>query len=349
VEPMSTGAFARVSGLSRKALRLYDELGLLRPAAVDERTGYRWYTADQVDRARLVAWLRRLGMPLARIATVVAVDPAAAAAEIRAYRAEIERETALRRALATLLADHLSREDEIMTAPTFVLHAAAASDRGLVREAHQDLAHADAGLLLVADGFGPIGADMSRVTVDAVLAHRPGSGEVLAALRSAVDAAVSGVEELPAGDGSGCTLTALALSGDRLALVHVGDGRVYLLRDGVLTRLTDDHTVAWPLLEGGSLTEDELASHPERALLTQALTPGLLPRPDALVREVRAGDRYLVSSDGLHAVLPRAEILAVLRDVPDPTAAVAELVRRVLTAGAPDNVACAVGDVAAVG
>jgi PPM family protein phosphatase len=192
------------------------------------------------------------------------------------------------------------------------------------------------------------GAEMSRRTAEAVLARRPGSGDALDALRSGVGEAAAGVEA-SSEEGSGSTLTAVALSGDRLALVHIGDGRVHLLRDGVLTRLTDDHTVAWPLLDEGSLTEDGLASHPERAHLTQALTPGLLPRPDTLVREVRAGDRYLVSSDGLHAVLPRAEILAVLQDAPDPAAAVAELVRRVLTAGAPDNVACAVGDVAAVG
>lgn len=348
MDRMGTGEFARVSGLSRKALRLYDELGLLRPATVDARTGYRWYAADQLDRARLVAWLRRLGMPLPRIAAVLDLPPASGAAQIRAYRAEIERDAATRRALATLLADHLSREDEIMTAPAYVLHAAAASDRGLVRERHQDLAHADAGLLLVADGFGPAGADMSRVTLDAVLARRNAAGPALDALRSAVDEAADGVAAIGA-EGSGCTLTAVALTGDRLALVHIGDGRVYLLRDGALTRLTDDHTVAWAEFENGGLTEDELASRPQREVLLQALTPGALPRPDALVHEVRAGDRYLVSTDGLHAVLPRAETLAVLRATPDPAEAVAELVRRVLAAGAPDNVACAVGDVVAAG
>jgi PPM family protein phosphatase len=69
---LTIGAFARASRLSPKALRLYDELGLLRPAHVDEASGYRYYAPGQLERARLVAWLRRLGMPLAKIAEISA-------------------------------------------------------------------------------------------------------------------------------------------------------------------------------------------------------------------------------------------------------------------------------------
>ncbi|MFD0854642.1 helix-turn-helix domain-containing protein, partial [Actinomadura adrarensis] len=68
------GAFARASRLSPKALRLYDDLGLLPPAHVDPSTGYRFYDPSQLERARLVAWLRRLGMPLARIWHVCELD-----------------------------------------------------------------------------------------------------------------------------------------------------------------------------------------------------------------------------------------------------------------------------------
>jgi PPM family protein phosphatase len=83
-ETLTIGAFAKASRLSPKALRLYDELDLLRPARVDPDTGYRYYAPEQLEQARLVAWLRRLGMPLARIRQVRAMEPAAAAQEIRA-------------------------------------------------------------------------------------------------------------------------------------------------------------------------------------------------------------------------------------------------------------------------
>ncbi len=80
MELLTIGAFAKASRLSPKALRLYDELGLLTPARVDPDTGYRRYAPEQLEQARLVAWLRRLGMPLARIRQVCAMDPGEAAA-----------------------------------------------------------------------------------------------------------------------------------------------------------------------------------------------------------------------------------------------------------------------------
>jgi len=80
VELMTSGAFARASGLSRKALRLYDELGLLYPARVDPVTQYRFYDPAQLEQARLVAWLRRVGMPLAAIRAVSTLPPSRAAA-----------------------------------------------------------------------------------------------------------------------------------------------------------------------------------------------------------------------------------------------------------------------------
>src|SRR4051812_23574227 len=105
---LTIGAFSKAGRLSPKALRLYDELGLLRPERVDPETGYRYYAAGQLERARLVAWLRRLGMPLARIRDVCALTPSAAAEEIRAYWALVETETAARRDLAVFLVDQLT-------------------------------------------------------------------------------------------------------------------------------------------------------------------------------------------------------------------------------------------------
>ena len=85
VKLLTIGEFARAARLSPKALRLYDELGLLRPFRVDEWSGYRYYAPSQLERARLVAWLRRIGMPLAQIRAVVESPPAEAAASVAAF------------------------------------------------------------------------------------------------------------------------------------------------------------------------------------------------------------------------------------------------------------------------
>src|SRR6201747_2149305 len=111
---MTSGAFARASGLSRKALRLYDELGLLHPAQVDPVTSYRFYGPGQLEQARLVAWLRRLGMPLAQIRAVSTLPPAQAATELAAYWARVEAETSGRRELAVFLIGYLSGKETAM-------------------------------------------------------------------------------------------------------------------------------------------------------------------------------------------------------------------------------------------
>ncbi|KOG14902.1 MerR family transcriptional regulator [Streptomyces viridochromogenes] len=108
-ELLTIGAFAARARLSAKALRLYDRLGLLAPTHVDEVSGYRYYRADQIERARLVALLRQLDMPLARIAEVVeAPDGAAAAARLDAYWADVEARVAGQRTLAEYLRGRLS-------------------------------------------------------------------------------------------------------------------------------------------------------------------------------------------------------------------------------------------------
>ena len=113
-EMLAIGAFARRSRLSLKALRLYDELGLLTPAQVDPATGYRSYEAGQVDRARLIGLLRQLDMPLARIRRVLELDGAAAAHEVAAFWAEAEASVAVKRPLVAYLERHLSGRGEPM-------------------------------------------------------------------------------------------------------------------------------------------------------------------------------------------------------------------------------------------
>ena len=347
---LTIGAFAKASGLSPKALRLYDDLGLLVPAKVDEQTGYRRYGRDQLDQARLIAWLRRIGMPLTTIATVMRLCPEAAAREVAAFWEQVEADVAARRVLASFLVEHLSGKDQAMTTD-LLLRFAAMNDRGLVRPLNQDVAYADDHLVAVADGFGPRGERASAGAVEALIRHRPAAGDVLVALQEAAGHADESVRSLaasePGSETTGTTLTALALSGSNIALVHIGDSRAYLLRDGELLRLTHDHTVVQEMVDDGRLTAAEAESHPHRAMLIRALDGKEAARPDALLQEPRVGDRYLLSSDGLHAVLPDEVLRAVLVEIPDPQEALAELVRRVHEAGAPDNVACALADVLA--
>lgn len=87
---LTIGAFARASGLSPKALRLYGDLGLLEPTSIDPQIGYRFYDPRQLEHARLVAWPRRLGIPLARIRIVCGLAPADAAREIAEYWRQVE-------------------------------------------------------------------------------------------------------------------------------------------------------------------------------------------------------------------------------------------------------------------
>jgi DNA-binding transcriptional MerR regulator len=111
---VSIGEFARLSRLSAKALRRYDELGLLRPARVDPDTGYRWYAAGQLEQARLVAALRQIGVPLARIEPMLGLPAGAVAEQVAAYWAGAEAEHAARRDLAGYLVDRLNGKETIM-------------------------------------------------------------------------------------------------------------------------------------------------------------------------------------------------------------------------------------------
>lgn len=359
-ECVTIGVFARLVGLSPKALRLYDDLGLLTPARVDPVSGYRLYRPDQVGRARLVAWLRRLGMPLARIRDVGELSPTEAADAVRVYWRGVEHDTAARRQLAALLIDELSRRDTTMVddkvsgAPPketeLVVRYAARSDRGVVRENNQDAVYAGSNLFAVADGFGA-DVDGRSVSASVLSALEPldadvPAGNLLNVLDDAIRGAEMAVREFARPADSGTTLTALLRSGSRLALVHVGDSRVYVLRSSELLQITHDHTYVRALMDEGRLTAEEAASHPQRSLLTRALDGVQRADLDVQLREARAGDRYLLCSDGLHAVVTSEEIRATLTaTIGDPDAAVERLVESANTRGGPDNIACVVADV----
>ncbi|MGY0003928.1 MerR family transcriptional regulator [Micromonospora sp. I033] len=349
MELLTIGAFARAARLTPKALRLYDELGLLPPAAVDPHSGYRYYAPAQLDRARLIAALRRAGMPLAEIQAVCGLPPDAAATAVDAWWRRVSADTAARGRAVALLVDQLTERGTTMSDTTF--RYAVRCETGTVRESNEDTAYASGTLLAVADGMrGPGGAAASTAAVDALRPLEPADApatELLAALADAVGAADRAVRaHATAAHQPVTTLTAILRRGTRLALVHVGDTRAYLLRGGELSRLTQDHTYVQSLVDQGRLSPAEASAHPQRALLARALGVGEV-EADLALRTALAGDRYLLCSDGLAAVVDPEALHATLAGAEDPETAVGRLVDLAYAAGAPDNIACVVADLVA--
>ncbi|MET9011840.1 Stp1/IreP family PP2C-type Ser/Thr phosphatase [Streptomyces olivaceoviridis] len=233
------------------------------------------------------------------------------------------------------------------------LRFAAGSHKGMIREGNEDSGYAGPRLLAIADGMGGQAAGevasseviSTLVTLDDDV---PGS-DILTSLGVAVqranDQLRAMVEEDPQLEGMGTTLTALLWTGQRLGLVHVGDSRAYLLRDGVLTQITQDHTWVQRLVDEGRITEEEATTHPQRSLLMRALGSGDHVEPDLSIREVRAGDRYLICSDGLSGVVSHQTMEETLASYQGPQETVQELIQLALRGGGPDNITVIVADV----
>ncbi|WP_133890036.1 Stp1/IreP family PP2C-type Ser/Thr phosphatase [Streptomyces sp. BK208] len=233
------------------------------------------------------------------------------------------------------------------------LRFAAGSHKGMIREGNEDSGYAGPRLLAIADGMGgqAAGEVASSEVISTIVAlddDVPGS-DVLTSLGAAVQRANDQlrqmVEEDPALEGMGTTLTALLWTGQRLGMVHVGDSRAYLLRDGVLTQITQDHTWVQRLVDEGRITEEEAGTHPQRSLLMRALGSGDHVEPDLSIREVRAGDRYLICSDGLSGVVSHQTMEDTLASYQGPQETVQELIQLALRGGGPDNITVIVADV----
>jgi protein phosphatase len=233
------------------------------------------------------------------------------------------------------------------------LRFAAGSHKGMIREGNEDSGYAGPRLLAIADGMGgaaagEVASSEAISTIVALDEDVPGS-DVLTSLGTAVqranDQLRAMVEEDPQLEGMGTTLTALLWTGQRLGLVHVGDSRAYLLRDGVLTQITQDHTWVQRLVDEGRITEEEATTHPQRSLLMRALGSGEHVEPDLSIREVRAGDRYLICSDGLSGVVSHQTLEDTLASYQGPQETVQELIQLALRGGGPDNITVIVADV----
>jgi PPM family protein phosphatase len=233
------------------------------------------------------------------------------------------------------------------------LRFAAGSHKGMIREGNEDSGYAGPRLLAIADGMGGQAAgEVASSEVISTLVQLdddiPGS-DLLTALASAVQQANDQlrqmVEEDPQLEGMGTTLTALLWTGQRLGMVHVGDSRAYLLRDGALTQITQDHTWVQRLVDEGRITEEEKETHPQRSLLMRALDGRGQVEPDLSIREVRPGDRYLICSDGLSGPVSHQTLEETLAGYHTPHQTVQDLIQLALRGGGPDNITCIVADV----
>ncbi|MEU8196664.1 protein phosphatase 2C domain-containing protein [Microbispora amethystogenes] len=225
---------------------------------------------------------------------------------------------------------------------------------GRSRANNEDSVHAGERLLAIADGMGGHGhgevASAAVISELARLEDEPAPADPVAALADAVREAGQRLGDLAAQDPAlermGTTVTAMLWDGEgRFALAHVGDSRAYMLRDGALYQITRDHTLVQSLVDDGRMSPDQAARHPRRSLLLRALETSGLAEPDLSLREAYPGDRYLLCSDGLTAVLEAEALHTVLSTVADPREAVARLIELANEGGGPDNISCVVADV----
>jgi protein phosphatase len=238
---------------------------------------------------------------------------------------------------------------------SIALRYAARSDVGLVRSNNQDSAYAGPHLLVVADGMGGhAGGDVASSVAIAALApldgesHGPDDAldELERALEEAREEIITRSEVEPELAGMGTTVTAILRAGNKLAMVHLGDSRGYLLRDGVLTQVTTDHTFVQHLVNTGKITPEEAEHHPQRSVVMRVLGDFDADiAPDLSVREARAGDRWLLCSDGLSGFVSGETIARTLHEITVVDTCADRLVQLALRAGGGDNVTVVVADV----
>jgi len=231
------------------------------------------------------------------------------------------------------------------------LRYAVRSDRGLVRQNNEDSVYAGPRLLAVADGMGghaggEVASKIVIGTIEELDEDRP-IADLIGTLRGTIDdasaALAHAVDEDRSLEGMGTTLTAIRFAGSRIALVHVGDSRAYLMRAGQLSQITHDDTYVQSLVDSGKLTAEEASHHPRRSMILRALD-GSAVDPDISIREARLGDRYLLCSDGLSDVVTAPTLLEALSSG-TPQECADRLIELALRGGGPDNVTCIVADV----
>jgi PPM family protein phosphatase len=212
------------------------------------------------------------------------------------------------------------------------------SDLGRQRQGNEDNYYVRAPLFVVADGMGgaQAGEVASEIAVRQFEGGLPDGREPGEALAELIQAANKRIHEQARSDsehaGMGTTTTAAYLTGDTVVIAHVGDSRCYLLRDDDLIRLTRDHSLVGELVARGKLTEEQAESHPQRSVITRALGPEPSVEVDVEAFPARAGDVFLLCSDGLTSMVHEPQLKPLLADRERPL----EETGRILIAAAND-------------
>ncbi|QGP92992.1 Protein phosphatase PrpC [Neomoorella glycerini] len=228
------------------------------------------------------------------------------------------------------------------------MRAEALSHTGLVRPGNEDyfISDVERGLFAVADGMGghQAGEVASHLALRALQDRlfTGTTGEPLSRLLAAAAFANEIVYRSSLASreraGMGTTMTAVWIVGPKGFLVHIGDSRAYLFRDGQLEVLTNDHSYVGELVRCGGLTAEEARQHPRRNILTRALGTGGTVNMDSREIELKPGDRLLLCTDGLYEVIPDQELAAIMNRHREMAEAARELLRVALERGGPDNV-----------
>jgi PPM family protein phosphatase len=232
------------------------------------------------------------------------------------------------------------------------LSAGFASNRGLVRQTNEDSFLVRKGLYVVCDGMGGAraGEVASQMACESMVAVDPavaGRAELLAAIVDANEHIAARSMAEPRLLGMGTTLTSALIHDSTMLLGHVGDSRAYLLHQGTLRQVTDDHSWVGEMVRRGEITWAEAATHPHRSVITKALGTDGEATPDLLEVTLEAGDRLLLCSDGLSGMVSNESIQEILRRPDDPQVVANALVAAALKGGGEDNVTVVVVEVGA--
>lgn len=220
------------------------------------------------------------------------------------------------------------------------------TDIGKLRKQNEDAAWFDEAraVFAVADGMGGhlAGEVASRMAIEAVQRmarenERPGIAALREAVACAHETILAHAQDHIECAGMGTTLSVLWLGENYAYIAHVGDSRIYRLREGSLTQITQDHSLVEELVRAGLITREQARTHPRRNIITRALGTHGENEPDLLVTDVQDGDVFLLCTDGLTGMVPDDEIERTLRDC-GIEAAADRLLALALDAGGRDNV-----------
>src|SRR3954451_23098942 len=224
-----------------------------------------------------------------------------------------------------------------------IVEEAARTDTGRQRHANEDSYYARSPIYVVADGMGGAraGEVASRIAADA-FDEEMGDGHPEEPLADRAREANRRIFELSREDashsGMGTTLTGALLSGDEVTIVHVGDSRAYLYRDGELRQLTRDHSLVEELRRRGQLTPEEAEDHPQRSIITRALGPDPDVELDVHTHQARSGDVFLLCSDGLTSMVREDRVREIVAEAGSLQEMVDALVDEANRAGGRDNI-----------